>query len=158
MNIKLFILIALIFIFGAFFIIPKTGLAKKIRMNESLYMIMNIIGALSGITGLFASFIWGDYILTSHYYELILLPVFIIFLYSLLIIKIREGEEPYDEKQELEMTRAAALTLPFSFIGMFFIYAMYKETVITGLLWFPVYIFLTITVYSSAVIIQFRRG
>jgi hypothetical protein len=157
MNTKLFVSVVLVLAVIAFYLLPKTRLGKALRMNEKLFYAINITGIACGAAGLALSLIMGERIMTGHYFELILLPAVIIYLYSAVVMKARGNKPAFDEKQGLDMTRAAALSLPFSIAGMFLLYALYRESVFEGLVWFPVYLFLTLTVYSAAVLVYFRR-
>jgi hypothetical protein len=126
-------------------------------MNENLFYTINIIGIICGLAGLVVSVGWGEMILTSHYFEIILLPAFLIYVYSLMIMRVQGTDNIYDEKQNYDMTRAAAISLPFSIVIMFLLYAMYKEEIFEGLVWFPIYIFLTLTIYSISALIFFKK-
>jgi hypothetical protein len=158
MNIKLFIAIVLVLSVGAFYILPRTRLAGMMKMNETLFQVVNITGTVCGATGLFFSLALGEKIMTGHYFEIILLPAVLLYLYSAVVIKARGGESIYDEKQNHDMTRGAALTLPFSIGGMFILFGLYREGLTGGMIWFPVYLFLTLTVYSAGTLVYFRRS
>jgi len=157
-NIKLFILLILVLSVGAFWILPATGFGRRMKMNERLFYTINIIGVVCGGAGLAASMIMKQKILNGHYFEIILLPAVIIYLYSAVVMKAGDSGDPYDEKQSFNMTQAAALSLPFSMGGMFLLYAFFREGVFEGLVWFPLYVFLTLTVYSAGTLIYFRRS
>jgi len=157
MNIKLFLIMILLLSALVYWLLPKTKFAKHLKMNEKLFYTMNIIGIICGITGLVVSFYWGEVILTSHYFEIILLPAFLIYLYSAVIMKVQGTDNLYDEKQNYDMTRAAAISLPYSMVAMFLLYAMYKEVIFEGLLWFPIYVFFTLTVYSTSTLLYFKK-
>lgn len=158
MNTKLFILIILVLSVAAFYLLPRTRLSRRLKMNEKLFQAVNVIGVICGAAGLALSLAIGEEILTGHYFELILLPAVLIYLYSAMVIKSTGSEASYDEKQNHNMTRAAALALPFSVAGMFILYALYRESIIDGMIWFPVYLFLNLTVYSAGVLVLFRRS
>ncbi len=96
-------------------------------MNEKLFYRMNIIGIICGLTGLLASIGWPDVILLNHYFELILLPPLILYVYFGIITKVQKRNDVYDERQNYHMTRAAAISLPYSIGAMFLLYAMYKR-------------------------------
>ena len=95
--------------------------------------------------------------ITSHYFEIILFPAFLIYLYSAIIMKIQGTDNLYDEKQNYDMTRAAAISLPYSMVVMFLLYAMYKEVIFEGLVWFPIYVFFTLTVYSTSTLLYLKK-
>ncbi|MBD3224985.1 MAG: hypothetical protein GF313_09660 [Caldithrix sp.] len=157
MNIKLFLLLIILLALLAYGLLPRTRLARRFKMNETLFYMMNIIGVLCGVVGLIVTLIWPHTILSHHYFELILLPAFLVFLFAAAVMNIQSPDAPYDEKQNHDMTTAAALSLPFSVGGMFLLYAMYKEGMIDGLMWFPVFIFLSLTVFSSATLYYYKH-
>jgi uncharacterized membrane protein len=72
-------------------------------------------------------------------------------------MKVRGTDNLYDEKQNYDMTRAAAISLPYSMVAMFLLYAMYKEVIFEGLVWFPIYVFFTLTVYSTSTLLYFKK-
>jgi len=157
MNIKLFLILILLLSALVFWLLPKTKFARYLKMNEKLFYTMNIIGIVSGVAGLVAAIGWGEVILTGHYFEIILLPAFLIYLYSALIMQVQGSDNLYDEKQNYDMTRAAAMSLPYSIGAMFFLYAMYKEGIFEGLVWFPIFVFFSLTVYSASTLYYFRK-
>ncbi|MFO7915083.1 MAG: hypothetical protein R6U43_05270 [Candidatus Krumholzibacteriales bacterium] len=158
MNTKLFVLIILVLGVAAFYLLPRTRLSGRLKMNEKLFCAVNVIGVICGAAGLALSLAMGGKILTGHYFELILLPAVLVYLYSAMIMKSTGNEAAYDEKQNYNMTQAAALSLPFSVAGMFILYALYRESVFGGMVWFPVYLFLNLTVYSAGVLAFFRKN
>ena len=157
MNIKLFLIFILLLSAFVYWLLPKTKFAKHLKMNEKLFYTMNIIGIICGIAGLVASFGWGEVMLTSHYFEIILFPAFLIYLYSAIIMKVQGTDNLYDEKQNYDMTRAAAISLPYSMVAMFLLFALYKEGIFEGLVWFPMYVFFTLTVYSTSTLLYFKK-
>jgi len=158
MNIKLFLIVILGLSFFLYWLLPKTQLAKYLKMNEKFFYVMNIIGIICGISGLITTLVWGEYILTSHYYEIILLPAFLIYFYSLIIMKVKGADNVYDEKQTYDMTRAAAISLPYTVGVMFLLFAMSKEIIVEGLVWFPFYIYFTLTIYSVSTLVYFKKS
>lgn len=157
MKIKIFLILVLFFLAVCYWILPKTKFARRLKMNEALFYTINIIGIISGVVGLLVSFGWPELILKNHYFELILLPPVFLYVYSSTIMKIHKAEEIYDEKQSFDMTRAAAVSLFFSWLAMFLLYAMYKENILKGLVWYPIYIFFTLTVFSVSTIMNYKR-
>ena len=157
MSIKLFFALALLIAFLLYWLLPRTRLGIRLKMSEPLFYVINITGIVCGVVGLIVSFGWPQLILTHHYYELILLPVLFVYLYSGVIMKARKEDEVYDEKQIRDMTCAAAKVLPYSILAMFLLYLLYKENILQGLVWFPIYIFFTLAVYSGGTLFYFRK-
>ncbi|NOX89691.1 MAG: hypothetical protein GXO77_11740 [Calditrichaeota bacterium] len=158
MNIKVFLLVVLLVAALFFWILPKTKLSGKMKMSVTLFYVVNVIGIVFGVLGLILTFLMQDLIMNKHYFELILLPVFFIYLYVGMLFKVKGGDELFDEKQNWNMTQAAALTFPATIVAVFFIYAMYKEGILTGNVFFPVFLFFSLAVYSAGSIYYFRKN
>ena len=157
MNMKLFLILVLLIAFLLYWLLPKTRLGTRLKMSEPLFYAINITGIVCGVVGLIVSFGWPQLILRHHYYELILLPVLFVHLYSAAVMKARKEDEVYDEKQIHDMTRAAATVLPCSFFAIFLLYVLCKANILQGLVWFPIYIFFSLTVYSGSTLFYFRK-
>ena len=156
MNIKVFLIFVLLVAFLGYWLLPKSKWARRLKMSESLFYGMNIIGVVAGVIGLIASLTWTQAILTHHYFEFILLPVLVVYLYSGILKKVK-NEEIYDEKQIHDMTHAAAIAGQGSSLMILMLYALYKENILHGLVWFPIYIFFTLAVYSASALFYFRK-
>ena len=52
MNTKMFISLILVLSFIAYWLLPKTRFAKRLKMNEKLFYAINVIGILCGVAGL----------------------------------------------------------------------------------------------------------
>ncbi len=158
MRIKL--ILALIFAVVAllYFILPRTRFSQKLKMNIRVFYVMNLVGIICGTFGIVVSFAWPDLVLEKHYFELILLPVLIFYVYSAILGKSEYRKDLYDEKQNLNMTQAAAVTWPMSIVIVFLLFAMYKEEILTGPVFFPVFIFSTLTFYSASTLYLFKKN
>ena len=157
MTIKIFLIAFLLAAFVAYWLLPKTSWARRLRMSESLFYGMNILGVVFGLVGVVASVSWPKTILAGHYFELILLPVLLIYLYSG-VAKKAAREDVYDEKQVHDMTKAAALAWEGSVAVILVVYALFKASILHGLVWFPVFVFATLVVYSASTLFYFRKG
>ena len=130
-------------------------------MSVSTFYIINIVGIVFGTLGIIASLVWPDQILEQHYFELILLPVLFAYLYTAIIMKVHDAgkfDELYDEKQNLNMTQAAALTWPASIGVVFILYILYQEEILTGMIFFPVFLYFTFTFYSASTLYFFKTN
>jgi hypothetical protein len=141
-----------------FWILPRTRLAGHLKMTVELFVAVQITGIVLGAVGLLVSVVWPQRILEQHYFELILLPLAALYLYTALIGRVQGSEALYDEKQTLNMTQAAAVTWPASIGLVFLLYALYQEGVMTGPLFFPVFIFFSFTVYSASTLYFFKQN
>ena len=161
MNTKLLVVFILVFLALLYWILPKTRLSRKFKMNVMAFYIMNAVGIAFGIIGIIVSFMRPDLIFERHYFELILMPILCIYVYTAIIRKaqaVSTVSDLYDEKQNLNMTQAAALTWPASIIIVFLLYAMYQEGILTGLVFFPFFLFFTFTFYSASTLYLFRTN
>ncbi len=158
MNIKLFLAATLVLLALLYWILPRTKLSRKFKMNIGLFYIMNVIGIVCGTLGIIVSFVWPDLVLERHYFELILLPILFAYVYTAIIKKVGDAKELYDEKQNLNMTQAAAVTWPMSILFVFLLYAMYQEGILTGLIFFPIFLYFSFTFYSVSTLYFFKKN
>ncbi len=141
-------------------------------INEVLYEITQYIGLVSGLMGLGLCLYMYVYFgninlnqqnwllwITLSYCILLILPYFLMILiwgYKFF----RQKEQLYDEKQKLEMGKAAIISLlvsiPIMFV--FYILSINNNGNFSAILWFPFYAFLTITLFSSCLIYYFKRN
>ncbi len=141
-------------------------------INEVLYEITQYIGLVSGLMGLGLCLYMYVYLgninlnqqnwllwITLSYCILLILPYFLMILiwgYKFF----RQKEQLYDEKQKLEMGKAAIISLlvsiPIMFV--FYILSINNNGNFSTILWFPFYAFLTITLFSSCLIYYFKRN
>jgi hypothetical protein len=140
-----------------FFLLPKTKLAKKFRMNEKLFIITNIIGVICGMVGLAVTFVFPRSIVELHLWELIVIPFVLVEIYWLMIIRIRKTSKLIDEKQDYNMTKAGALTMAFSIPAMIFMFMLYYNKIFDGPIWFPYYFFVTLLFFSGATLFFFKK-
>ena len=154
-----FLLLSILILTGLIiWILPKTKLIKKIKMTENTFYISNFIGILFSCLGLVVSFIYPELILKRHYYEIILLPIFFVYMYIFLIQRINKKQDIYDEKQTLNMAQAGLYSWCISIFWVFFIFTFYKENILSGLIFFPLYIFFTLAVFSIISILLFKKS
>jgi len=156
--IKLTLLAVIILAGLSYWLIPKSKLSSKFQMNEKVFIITQSIGILCGVTGLFISFIYPQYIIELHLWELIIMPYFIIHMYWLIVMKIRKSTEILDEKQEYDMSKAGGITFAISIPAMVIIFMLYQNEIVKGLTWFSYYIFISILIYSSSTLLYFKKS
>ena len=157
METKWVVMVVLVLAGLALWGLPKTAFARKLRMTVGLFYGINIVGILVGIAGLALTFSRPDLVLEEHYYELLLLPVFLSYIYFALLQVVQRSKEILDEKQTLNMTQAAAATFPYSVFWVFILYALYREAVLTGLVFFPLFVFFVLLAYSVNVLLFYKR-
>lgn len=158
MEVKFIILAILIILFLAAWISPKTEAGKKVKMNEKLFVISNLILFICGITGFVLTIILGDRIMSTHIFEILLLPA--VFAFVLIgVSKTGKGfEEKYDEKQKSDMRDAAVFSWMSIILATFILYAAYSAGNVTGLLFFPIIIYLAFTTYAGSLLYFYKKG
>jgi len=141
-----------------YWLLPKTKLARHFKMNETLFIVTNIIGMICGIVGLVVTFLFPQFIIELHLWELIVTPFALIYIYWRLIMRIRKNTEIVDEKQDYNMTRAGAITMAFSIPAMVIMFILYYNRIFNGPIWFPYYFFVTLLVFSASTLFLFRKA
>jgi len=153
-----FILVLTFVIAGLlYWLLPKTKLAKHFKMNETLFVATNVIGIICGIIGLVVTLVWPQFIVEMHLWELILIPFVIIHVYWAIIMKTRKTLDVLDEKQEYDMTKAAAITWGLSIPAMVFLFILYDKEILSGIAWFPYYLFTALLIFSATTLFSFKK-
>ena len=142
----------------ACFILPRSRLLKKGRMTERAYNATSIIGIICGVAGLVVTLVWPQDIIELHLWELIVLPFAVMHFYWAAVIQSRKTVEIVDEKQSFDLTKAAAVTWAFSIPPMVLIFILYSKGIFSGLMWFPYFLFVTLTIYSFSSILFYKRA
>jgi len=147
--------------------IRKKPVKEIVLKDESIFINANYIGILCGISGLVILLllsvfmpVWairkGIIIITL----MIALPYITITIYWL-ITKVREKiGEWNDEKQYQDITKASLFTLVFSVALLAVIFAVQywaSRFDLLDVIWFPVYLFAVILLFSSAIIFLSRK-
>jgi hypothetical protein len=158
MIIKLILVIIMVLGIVCYFLLPKTRLAKKFKMNEKLFIFTNIVSVICGIVGLVTTFIVPQLIVEFHLWELIVTPFALIYLYWLIIIKIRKTSGILDEKQNSDMEKAGAITMAFSIPMMVIMFWLYTNKIFNGPIWFPYYFFVIIVLFSGSTLFLFKKA
>ncbi len=158
MEVKIIILAILLILFISAWIISKSNLSQKIKMNDKLFLIANLVLLLCSLFGFILTLIIGNQILQSHLFEIILIPALIAFLITGISTKKENAEEQYDEKQKSDMRDAATFSWMMIIITTFVLYAMYSAGNIGGLIFFPIILFIAFTAYAGSLIYFYKLG
>jgi len=158
MEIKWFVLAVLIVVGLILGLASRGYWAGKLKMSTGLFNVMNILGIVCGVTGLVVTLLWPRQILEKHYFELILLPFFLIIMLIALIQIMQRPREILDEKQNQNALEAAALTWSASVFAVFIMYAFYDEGALTGPVFFPLYVFFSIAFFSATTLYLFHKS
>jgi hypothetical protein len=141
---------------GAYFL-SRTQWAKRISISERLFQTLHIVGALSGIVGVGLTITMPESILSEHIYEVVLMPVFTIYLYVGVAL-LAQGEDTFDEKQVSNMANAGGLAFGASWIVVLVIDKLHQAEVFPEAVFFPLYHFSALAIYSAAVAYFFRKA
>lgn len=147
---------------AAFLIIPKTKIAECIRMTEKVFTVTSLIGIICGIIGLGTTIMWPEKIIELHLFELILIPFLLMYGYWGIVLKIQRKEELssiLDEKQIDNIKDAASTTLGVVtglFLIFFFISSSHSLQ-LQGTVWFLVYFFFSLFVFSASTLYYFKK-
>ncbi|MBN2089711.1 hypothetical protein JW964_08855 [candidate division KSB1 bacterium] len=138
-------------------LLPKTAFAKRFKMNEKIFILTNWLGIICGTLGMVATLIWQEFVIETHLMWLIIFPWVIMEFYSLLVIRSQKTSNIMDEKQEYNLTKAGSLAAGLSISIMTGVFLLYEAQILTGSLWFPVYLFLTVLLISFFTLLLFKR-
>lgn len=156
MEIKFLILMALVLALLLFWLAPKIAGVRKLKMSLSVFYGINVIGILAGAAGLILTLWLKSEVMSNHYFEILLFPVFLSYLFLALLFRIRGEDAVLDEKQNLNMMQAAASTFVAIIVFCFFLYAYDQTGQFVGLI-FPVHSVFSILVFSAFTIYYYKR-
>ena len=141
--------------------------------DDSIFINAQYIGILSGISGLVLITIFSTFFL--RFYDLpvwaiksgivmsslIAVIPYILIVFYWLIIKLREKTgEWYDEKQYQDITRSSLVALMMSIILLlivFIIQYIFGDFELLNFIWFPLYLFMTLLLFSSTTLFFNKR-
>jgi len=156
--VKIFCCTVLVFAVLAYWLLPKMKFAKHFSLNEKVFIITQYIGIFCSAVGLLATFIWSNLIVETHLMWLIILPYPLIWMYWLLVIKMKKSTEiTSDEKLDFNMKKAGYLTMASSIPAMVIMFQLYYNEILAGLIWFPYYFFVTIFLFSTFTLLFFKK-
>ena len=153
----------------------KTDKQREIVLkDDSIFINAQYIGILSGLSGLalltvFSAFYSSVYPLPPWALKagitvisfIAFVPYFLIVLYWL-ILKLREKPcEWYDEKQFKDLAKSSLVTLPASVISLLIMYITQfalRNSLILSFLWFPLYFFFILLLFSAMTLFFYKRG
>lgn len=158
MEVKFIILAVLIILFVLAVIISKSGFSKKIKMSEKLFLVSNFVLLLCSGGGFILTIFIGEEILSSHIFEIILIPALIAFVVTGISTKDENAEEQYDEKQKSDMKDAATFSWMLIIIATFLLYTFYSSGTLTGLIFFPLILFVAFISYAGSLLYFYKLG
>ena len=149
------VMLALIF----YWVLPNTRLGQYFKMNESLFVVTNILGIIFGLGGLMTVFFWREMMREAYIFECIIILFGLIYVYWAMIMKSKKtvkASDILDEKQIDDMTRAASSTLAIS-TGLLLILYLHNALLMDGRTWFLFYFFTVLLVYSTSTLYHFKK-
>jgi hypothetical protein len=153
------ILMAVLVIAGLlYWLIPKSSIARHFKLSEPLYMLTAVIGMICGVLGLILTFVDPEKIIELHLWELILVPFVLVYVYWGIARRAGGSAGLPDEKQEHDMTKAAATTWALSIPAMALLFVARSDIDVANYIWLPYYLFVTILIYSASTLIYFKRA
>lgn len=141
-----------------YWLLPRTRLSKHFRMNETVFVGSFTISIVCSILGLAATFLWPQAIFEWHLWELLALPIFLIYVYWFIVLKTTKNTVLMDEKQEFDMAKGAALSMAFTIPSMALLLNLFQRGILEGLLWFPFYLFVTLLLFSAGTLFSFKKS
>ncbi|MBC8181988.1 hypothetical protein H8E88_12795 [candidate division KSB1 bacterium] len=158
--IKIVLVVVLLLAALCFWLLPKTKLAKKLKMTVPIFITTNIVGIACGIFGLVGIFIWKEFIIEAHLWELIIFPYTLVWVYWLMVIRLKKTSIIVDEKQEWDMSQAAGSTIAGTLLILAFMFNLSYNDVyqLNNGMWFPFYLFTTILLFSVSTLLFFKKS
>lgn len=142
--------------------------------DDSIFINAQYIGILSGISGIVLITIFS--VLYPTFYNppvwalkagitvicfIAAVPYFLIVLYWL-VLKLKEKpSEWYDEKQFKDLAKSSLFTLGTSVVFLLVIFVIqyaYKNILILSLIWFPLYFFFMLLLFSAMTLFFYKQG
>jgi hypothetical protein len=158
--IKIILVATVIIAAFCYWLIPKTKFARKMKMTVPLFVVTNIVGIVCGIIGIIGIFLWKGFIIEAHLWELIIFPYALVWVYWLIIIRLKKTSVIVDEKQEWDMSQAAGITFGGTILtlSIMFQLSMHKIVDLNDGLWFPFYLFISIFLFSFSTLLFFKKS
>lgn len=172
------LIVRLIFFVAGFMllfrILKKIGslnAVSKSVADETVFEATQYVGIVCGIIGIafttyayitlkdFAMKNWLVWLL-MFYCLIIMLPYFIVIVYWIFRLNRKTTLTIYDEKQKQDIALSGMTAWLASILVMtvLFLFSFGKPASATVFLWFPVFVFTTLLVFSVSVLLRFRKG
>jgi hypothetical protein len=155
--IKLALVTLLVLAGLAVWLLPRTRVGTSRTVGGTLFVATSVVGILCSGAGLFVLFTWPRRVLEWHLWELAAMPLVLLYAYWLVVMRRARTGQVLDEKQDLDMTRAGAVTWGISIPAMCLAFVLPDVRLFEGGLWFPWYLFVTLLIYSATTLYYFRR-
>jgi hypothetical protein len=139
----------------------SSAVEQSTPKDERVFTLAQVLGIVSGVMGLLLTAIllarrWPSERLWIFipFYALFMIPYGLAVLYWFSIKRKERMSDWYDEKQVRDMMKASLGTLILSIPGMAFLALGFGPV---GFYWFPYYLFLVLTLFSTGTLYCFKR-
>ncbi len=158
---------AFVVVIGAvvlYWIVPNTQWGKtKLYLSESRYVFFFYVGLVVGTLGLVTTLFQSELVIQSHLFELLLALFGLNYIFWAMILKREKSVDVstvLDEKQIDNIIKSAATTLMLSSFIMFMLYfgSYHNLFVLDGKVWFLVYVFSSMIIFSIGNIVFFQMA
>jgi hypothetical protein len=153
----------LVAVMTLYWVLPKTKLAKRLKMHEGLFVLSCAVGMVCGGVGLIATYKWQEFVMTSHLFEFILVLYSLIYVYWAMILKswkTADVSKILDEKQIVDLNKAVAFSWLISTCLMIYFLLFTPSLipiVLNGKTLALFYIFANMFIISASTLYYFKR-
>ncbi len=155
--IKLTLVTLLVLAGLAVWLLPRTRVTISRTVSGRLFVATAVIGLVCSAAGLLLLLAWPQHVLEWHLWELAAMPLALVYAYWLIIMRRARTGQVLDEKQDLDMTRAGAVTWGLSIPAMCLAFVLPDAALFQGGLWFPWYLCVTLLVFSATTLYFFEH-
>jgi hypothetical protein len=146
---------------------------REAATNEFIFEITQYVGVVCGIIG--TVFTWYAFLYLDYYSRkltpghvkwvfacclIFMMPYLSAILYWVIRLAFKKDRTLYDEKQQHDLSAAGLatwlLSIPLMSIFMFMNYTHHRLA--SGIIVFPFYVFTTLLIFSTAVLVNFKRN
>ena len=156
--IKLGLLILVVLACLLYWLLPRTRLSRHFKMNERVFNVTFVISIICSIFGIVATTLWPKAIFELHLWELVALPIFLVYVYWFIVLKTTKNTDLVDEKREFDMAKGAALSIALTIPCMALLLNLYQRGVLEGSVWFPYYLFVTLLLFSVGTLYNYKKA
>ena len=151
-------LVALLVLAGlAVWLLPKMRVGTSRTVSARLFVTTALAGMVSSVAGLLLLLAWPQRVLEWHLWEVAAMPLTLLYACWLVVMRRAGSTEVLDEKQDVDMTRAGAVTWAISIPAMCVAFVLPDAGLFEGGLWFPWYLFVTLLIFSATTLYYFKR-
>ena len=155
--IKVVLLLCLALAGLAIWLAPRPWIARRVRFSERVFVGTFVTAALCGAIGILAMLIWPEVMTELHLWETLLMPVFLAWVYWLVVIRARGAANLIDEKQEMDMGRAGGWAFGGTTFAVLLLSNVLQRDLIPISSLLPLYLFAAQLTFSLGAIYYYKR-